>query len=79
MSFFHGKVVEFLYVNHRGVEEIRRVVPRYIWFGKSEWHGEKEQWFLRATCLERQSDRDFQISVIQGWELSEDQTLPWRL
>lgn len=82
MSFHEGKVVEFTYINHRGVSEFRRVVPRYIFHGKSKWHPyDPKQWYLVATCLDRQSDRHFKFSQdnMQGWEISDDQTLPWRL
>jgi predicted DNA-binding transcriptional regulator YafY len=77
MSVWDGKVVEFTYENHRGVTEIRRIVPMYIWFGETPYH-KRKQWFVHGWCFERQAARDFAWSEIQGWAEAEDQSLPWR-
>ena len=80
MSIWDGKVIEFTYVNHRGVSEIRRAVPRGLWFGTSEYyhpdHG--NQWFVEAWCLDRQAERRFMLSRMEMIDKSEDQSLPWR-
>lgn len=78
MSIWSGKVVEFNYTNYRGVTEIRRVVPRGTFFGNTEHHPGKSQWFLRAWCLERQAMRMFAFADISAWSEAEDQSLPWR-
>lgn len=78
MSIWDGKVVEFTYENHRGVTEVRRVVPTHVWFGSTEYYP-KKQWLLSAWCLERQARRDFTFEAISGWAEAEDQSLPWRM
>lgn len=50
--------MDFTYRNYRGKVEVRRVVPRGIRFGTSEWHPEP-QWLLRAFDLDRQAEREF--------------------
>jgi predicted DNA-binding transcriptional regulator YafY len=77
MSIWSGKVVEFTYLNYRGVTEIRRIVPIRIWFGSNEWHPRK-QWFVHGWCFERMAARDFAWADIQNWAEAEDQSLPWR-
>lgn len=53
------------YTNHRGERALRRVVPQRIWFGSTPWHPEK-QWLMEAFDLDRQAQRDFALTDIQG-------------
>ena len=78
MSVWDNKVVEFTYTSYRGVTEVRRVVPQGTFFGRTEHHPDKKQWFLRAWCLDRQAQRLFAFEDISGWAEAEDQSLPWR-
>lgn len=50
----------FQYKNWRGEFAIRRVIPKKIWFGESEWH-EGNQWFLQAFDIEKSEIRDFAL------------------
>ena len=60
------KSVIILYKNWRGETAWREVVPKKIWYGTTEWHPE-EQWFLKATDLEKKADRDFVVRDILQW------------
>ena len=48
----------FQYLNWRGERATRRVHPKRVWYGSTEWHPEP-QWFLEATDLEKEEVRDF--------------------
>lgn len=53
------------YTNYRGVAEDRHIVPKTVWFGKSQWH-ESEQWFMEAIALDRDgATRDFALRDMQ--------------
>jgi hypothetical protein len=53
----------FWYKNHRGEEGYRRVMPRSIRFGSSQWHPTR-QWLLLAFDLEKRADREFAMADI---------------
>lgn len=79
MSFAEGRVIEFDYFSYRGVIEQRRALPHYMWFGVSEHYAdEKPQWFMVATCLDRQAQRHFKLVNMYAIDMAEDQSLPWR-
>jgi hypothetical protein len=46
-------------------------------FGETEWHPGK-QWLFSAVDLEDCKIKEFAMSGIFGWNLAEDQSLPWR-
>lgn len=54
---------EFVYKNYKGEVEVRRVFPRGLWYGSTDWHPEK-QWFIHAYDLERKGLRDFALKDI---------------
>jgi hypothetical protein len=76
-SFYDGKVVEIDYTNWRGQRRVRRIVPRSIRWGSTEWHPD-EQWLLLATCLQSGRQLEFACCDIHSWKTADDQTLPWR-
>ena len=53
----------FSYTNWRGKRSTRRVIPRSVWYGASEYHS-GQQWFMRAYDIEKQSVRDFALDDI---------------
>ncbi|MER9937465.1 hypothetical protein [Mesorhizobium sp. M0088] len=53
--------VEIGYTNWRGEFAVRKIVPRSIWYGSTEWHPEP-QWFITAHDVEKNADRDFAMS-----------------
>jgi len=60
--------VSILYTNYRGETGIRRIVPKCIWFGKTDWHPE-EQWILDAFDLEKGAERGFAMKDVKSWFL----------
>jgi len=54
------------YRNHRGEVALRRIEPRNIWFGSTEWHP-REQWLLNAYDHDKQAERDFALADILEW------------
>jgi predicted DNA-binding transcriptional regulator YafY len=79
MGIWDGRVVDFIYTNHRGVTEYRRAVPTGLSFEVSTFYpDEGKAWFVVAWCLDRQAERRFLLSRMGMIERSEDQSLPWR-
>lgn len=62
----HSKQVSICYTNYRGETTIRQIVPKRIWFGKTDWHPE-EQWLLDAFDVGKDADRQFALKDIRAW------------
>jgi len=77
MSFATGRVAIIDYVNWRGQRRVRRVLPHYMRWGRSEFHPE-HQWLFVATDLADGVQKEFAMSGIRLWEVSDNQFLPWR-
>ena len=60
------KIVEIVYTNYRGETGTRRIVPKRLWFGSTEWHP-KPQWLLDAHDLEKEADRSFAMRDVRCW------------
>jgi hypothetical protein len=60
------RVVSVLYTNYRGITALRRVIPRRIWFGHTDWHP-GEQWILDALDVEKRAERSFAMADIKEW------------
>ena len=52
--------VTLTYTNWKGETAQRRIIPRRIWWGSTEWHPEP-QWLLTALDVDKQADRDFAL------------------
>ncbi len=65
------KIVRILYQNYRGEVAVRRIFPKEISFGATQWHSE-EQWLLLAYDLDKAQDRTFAIKDIRAWWSDED-------
>lgn len=63
--FPDNEVVSLVYRNHRGEVATRRLRPKHIWFGSTEWHREP-QWLLEAFGLDKQAVRDFALRDFMG-------------
>jgi len=63
-SDLFGQVI-FVYKNHEGFIEERRVTPIEVVFKKTMFHDEA-QWFLHAYCHQRLDKRDFALEDIIG-------------
>lgn len=44
------QIVNIFYTNYRGETLVRKIIPKKIWFGKTEWHPE-EQWLLLSLSV----------------------------
>ena len=60
------KIVKILYTNYRGETKIRKIIPDKIWFGKTDWHQEK-QWLFDAFDMDKNAERSFAIKDIKSW------------
>lgn len=58
--------VNIVYTNYRGETSVRRIVPKRIWFGKTDWHPD-EQWLLDAHDVEKNAERSFALRDIRAW------------
>ncbi len=63
------QTVIILYTNYRGETALRKITPKKIWFGKTEYHPE-EQWLLDAFDLDKQADRTFAMKDIKEWKVT---------
>lgn len=68
-------MLEIAYTNWRGETSVRRITPRCIWWGSTEYH-EEPQWMLTAYDEDKRAERDFAMKDfgqrVQGYaELSE--------
>ena len=57
--------VELDYTNWKGERRWRRVLPRELWYGVTNYHPEP-QWFIRGVDLEKSAVRDFALRDIHG-------------
>lgn len=60
------KVLKIRYKNYRGEVAERKILPKQIYFGSTEWHPE-EQWLLEAYDLDKEANRTFALKDIQEW------------
>lgn len=62
------QIVTIVYTNYRGETAERKIIPKKIWFGATEWHPE-EQWLLEALDVAKNEDRHFAIKDIKNWQV----------
>jgi len=58
--------VNIVYTNYRGETGLRKIIPKRIWFGSTDWHPE-EQWLLDAYDVNKNGDRSFALKDIRAW------------
>lgn len=58
--------VRVRYVNHRGEESVRRVLPTRLWWGSTAWHPEP-QWLLDVWDFDRRGGRTYAMAGIKEW------------
>ena len=66
MSKAQEDAVTIVYTNYRGETSIRKIVPKNMWFGSTDWHP-GSQWLLDAYDIEKDADRSFAIKDIRSW------------
>lgn len=59
-------IVNIVYTNYRGETGLRKIIPKRIWFGSTDWHPE-EQWLLDAYDVNKNGDRSFALKDIRAW------------
>jgi len=68
-----NKIVVINYTNWKGVTAFRRIIPKKIFFGSTEWHKE-EQWLLEAFDVDKNADRSFAVKDIKSWQVEQELT-----
>ena len=68
-----NKIVVINYTNWKGVTALRRIIPKKIFFGSTEWHKE-EQWLLEAFDVDKNADRSFAVKDIKSWQVEQELT-----
>lgn len=68
-----NKIVIINYTNWKGVTAFRRIIPKKIFFGSTEWHKE-EQWLLEAYDVDKNADRSFAVKDIKSWQVEQELT-----
>lgn len=58
--------VNVIYVNHRGEEAVRRIIPGTIYFGSTEFYP-KPQYLLDCHDLDKQAARTYRMGGIKAW------------
>jgi len=61
-----AEIVTILYTNYRGETGLRRIRPKRLWFGPTDWHPE-HQWILDAEDVDRKKDRSFALKDVRAW------------
>jgi predicted DNA-binding transcriptional regulator YafY len=61
------KTLKFIYKNWKGVTSERSITPIEIVFTQSSWHGDENQWFMKAVCCDKGEERMFLMKDIVGW------------
>ncbi|MEW6053200.1 MAG: hypothetical protein AB1552_05330 [Nitrospirota bacterium] len=62
------QTVSIIYTNYRGETSLRKILPKRLRFGKTDWHHE-DQWVLDAIDLKKQIERSFAMKDIRAWML----------
>ncbi len=60
------ELVNIVYTNYRGETSVRKIIPKRIWFGSTDWHPDF-QWLLDAFDVEKKADRSFAMKDIKTW------------
>jgi len=63
------KAVRIVYTNYRGETAERRIIPKELIFGSTEYHPE-EQWLLVAFDLDKNAERTFAFKDIKVWSVA---------
>jgi len=59
--------VRILYTNWKDETKHRTIIPKRIFWGKTEYHPD-EQWLLEAWDIEKRDDRVFAMKDIHWWD-----------
>lgn len=65
-NFDAKQIVKIIYTNYRNETSTRTIIPKKIFFDKTDWHPQ-EQWLIEAYDLDKKADRSFAIKDIKSW------------
>jgi hypothetical protein len=65
MRLYFGVEQEVDYTNWKNHREVRKVVPHYVWFGRTEWHP-VDGWLVRCYDVDKGALRDYSLNDIHG-------------
>lgn len=65
-NFDAKQIVKIIYTNYRNEMSTRTIIPKKIYFTKTDWHPQ-EQWLIEAYDLDKKADRSFAIKDIKSW------------
>ena len=60
------KIVTIVYTNYKGKTAVRKILPKEIFYGHTDWHPE-DQWLLTAFDIQKAADRSFAMKDIKAW------------
>lgn len=60
------KIATIVYTNYMGRTTVRKIFPKKIYFGHTDWHLE-DQWLLVAYDIAKAADRTFAVKDIKTW------------
>ena len=55
-----------VYTNYKGETEVRRIIPKEITFGSTQYHPE-EQWLLVGYDVDKNAERTFAMKDVKCW------------
>jgi predicted DNA-binding transcriptional regulator YafY len=58
--------VQVEYINAKGEQKLRTILPVRIFFGQTEWH-QDDQWFLECWDFGKNEVRHFAMANIMNW------------
>ena len=61
-----GDRVNVIYVNHRGEEEVRHIIPQRLFFGTSDFYP-TPQYLLDCFDLDKMAPRTYRMGDIKAW------------
>lgn len=69
--------VSLTYTNYKGETAVRRILPKSLRYGSTQWHPEP-QWLLLATDVEKLADREFALKDFGQQNSGEPVAYRWR-
>lgn len=63
------KPIKVLYMNHKGKQSLRTIVPHQVEFGVDKWHGPEARWLMHAWDVDKKANRTFDLQKMQFTEI----------
>lgn len=68
ISIEKGDLLEFIYINYRGEESLRKVVVDQLFIGSNQWHPEN-QFLMTALDIKKSAMRCFAVKDMSSIEI----------